>query len=138
MRNYLMQSNKSLFDEMFDDFFKPMFYQEKLNGVMATDVKKSNKGYELEIDVPGFNKSDISIDFEKGYLTISAKKQSAQEENGESKYLSRERVSAIRRSFYVGNIDEEKITAKYENGVLIVDLPKKDPVIESAKKITVE
>ena len=105
---------------------------------MATDVKKSNKGYELEIDVPGFNKSDISIDFEKGYLTISAKKQSAQEENGESKYLSRERVSAIRRSFYVGNIDEEKITAKYENGVLIVDLPKKDPVIESAKKITVE
>ena len=59
-------------------------------------------------------------------------------ENGENKYISRERVSAVRRSFYVGDIDQDKITAKYENGVLTVELPKKDPVIESAKKITIE
>lgn len=138
MRNYLVKNNQSLIDEMLDDFFKPMFYEEKLHGVMATDVKKTENGYELEIEMAGFEKKDINIDFEKGYLTISAKKQTENNDNTESKYISRERVSAVRRSFYVGDIDQEKITAKYNNGVLTVNLPKKEAVEEVGKKIAIE
>ena len=135
MRNYLMQSNKSLLDEMFDDFFKPMFYEERLHGVMATDVKKSESGYELEIEMPGFSKSDIDVNFEKGYLTISAKKEL---NDSDGKYLSRERVTAVRRSFYVGDVDETAITAKYTNGVLAVNLPKKEQPQITARKIEIE
>jgi len=135
MRNYLMQSNKSLLDEMFDGFFKPMFYEERLHGVMATDVKKSESGYELEIEMPGFSKSDIDVNFEKGYLTVSAKKQNSNSEGG---YISRERASVMRRSFYVGDIDDERISAKYENGVLTIALPKKEQPELKNKKITIE
>jgi len=135
MRNYLVKSNASLFDSMFDDFFKPMFYDDSARSYMATDVKKSENGYELEIEIPGFEKKDIAIDFEKGYLTISAKKEL---NDSDGKYLSRERVTAVRRSFYVGDVDETAITAKYTNGVLAVNLPKKEQPQITARKIEIE
>ena len=77
MKNYLTEKNNNgnyLFDDMFNDFFKPVFYKDNAD-YMATDVKEHEHSYELEIDMPGYDKKDISVDFEKGYLTVSAKKE---------------------------------------------------------------
>lgn len=136
MKNYMVEKhNNDLFNEVFGDFFKPVFYGD--NAVyMATDVKEKEKSYELEIEMPGYNKEDISVDFEKGYLTVSAKKDEKQEEG--KKYISRERHQVCRRSYYVGEIDENGITAKYENGVLTVDLPKRVEEQPKTKRISVE
>ena len=136
MKNYLAEKhNNDLFNEVFGDFFKPVFYGDSAV-YMATDVKEKEKSYELEIEMPGYNKEDISVDFEKGYLTVSAKKDEKQEEG--KKYISRERHQVCRRSYYVGEIDENGITAKYENGVLSVDLPKRIEEQPKSRRISVE
>lgn len=136
MKNYLVEKhNNDLFNEVFGDFFKPVFYGDSAV-YMATDVKEKEKSYELEIEMPGYNKEDISVDFEKGYLTVSAKKDEKQEEG--KKYISRERHQVCRRSYYVGEIDENGITAKYENGVLSVDLPKRVEEQPKSRRISVE
>lgn len=136
MKNYLVEKhNNDLFNEVFGDFFKPVFYGDSAV-YMATDVKEKEKSYELEIEMPGYNKEDISVDFEKGYLTVSAKKDEKQEEG--KKYISRERHQVCRRSYYVGEIDENGITAKYENGVLSVDLPKRIEEQPKSRRISVE
>lgn len=137
MKNYLVKNNNNndLFSEMFGDFFKPVFYGDSAV-YMATDVKEKEKSYELEIEMPGYNKEDITVDFEKGYLTVSAKKDEKQEEG--KKYISRERHSVCRRSYYVGEIDENGITAKYENGVLSVDLPKRVEEKPQTRRISVD
>ncbi|MDY4677115.1 MAG: Hsp20/alpha crystallin family protein [Candidatus Borkfalkiaceae bacterium] len=136
MKNYLVEKhNNDLFNEVFGDFFKPVFYGDSAV-YMATDVKEKENSYELEIEMPGYNKEDISVDFEKGYLTVSAKKDEKQEEG--KKYISRERHQVCRRSYYVGEIDENGITAKYENGVLSVDLPKRVEEQPKTKRISVE
>lgn len=136
MKNYLVKNNNNdLFSEVFGDFFKPVFYGDGAV-YMATDVKEKEKSYELEIEMPGYNKEDITVDFEKGYLTVSAKKDEKQEEG--KKYISRERHSVCRRSYYVGEIDENGITAKYENGVLSVDLPKRVEEKTQTRRISVD
>ena len=136
MKNYLVEKhNNDLFNEVFGDFFKPVFYGDSAV-YMATDVKEKEKSYELEIEMPGYNKEDISVDFEKGYLTVSAKKDEKHEEG--KKYISRERHQVCRRSYYVGEIDENGITAKYENGVLSVDLPKRIEEQPKSRRISVE
>ena len=136
MKNYLVEKhNNDLFNEVFGDFFKPVFYGDSAV-YMATDVKEKEKSYELEIEMPGYNKEDISVDFEKGYLTVSAKKDEKQEEG--KKYISRERHSVCRRSYYVGEIDENGISAKYENGVLSVELPKRVEEKPATKRIEVK
>lgn len=136
MKNYLAEKhNNDLFNEVFGDFFKPVFYGDSAV-YMATDVKEKENSYELEIEMPGYNKEDISVDFEKGYLTVSAKKDEKQEEG--KKYISRERHQVCRRSYYVGEIDENGITAKYENGVLSVALPKRVEAQPKTKRISVE
>lgn len=142
MKNYLIQknTNSDLFSNVFDDFFKPVFYGETAD-YMATDVKETPNGYELEIEMSGYEKKDISVDFEKGYLTVSAKKESksgSADGKSEAKYISRERRSVCRRSYYVGEINDQHITAKYENGVLYVNLPKRVQEHNLCKKITVE
>ena len=136
MKNYLAEKhNNDLFNEVFGDFFKPVFYGDSAV-YMATDVKEKENSYELEIEMPGYNKEDISVDFEKGYLTVSAKKDEKQEEG--KKYISRERHSVCRRSYYVGEIDENGISAKYENGVLSVELPKRVEEKPATKSIEVK
>jgi len=136
MKNYLAErNNNDLFTEMFGDFFKPVFYGDSAV-YMATDVKEKENAYELEIEMPGYDKSEISVDFEKGYLTVTAKKDEKQEEG--KKYISRERHRVCRRSYYVGEIDDSGISAKYENGVLTVELPKRVEEKPATRKITVD
>ena len=120
MKNYPTNynGNSDLLDEMFGGFFKPMFYEDKV-GSMATDIKETENGYEMDVEMPGFKKEDISVDFEKGYLTVSAKSENKPEEKeGKHRYVKQERRFACRRSYYIGEVDESKITAKYSDGVL--------------------
>ncbi len=124
MKNYITtRSANNLFDEAIENFFRP-FYVDSDSTFMKTDIKETDKDYVLEVEMPGLNKKDISIKFESGYITISAKKQETDEE---SRYIRRERATSYSRSYYMGEVKEELIKAKYENGVLTVNIPKEKP-----------
>lgn len=109
---------------------------------MKTDVKEVENGYEVAMDLPGFKKEDISAKLENGYLTITAfKGLDKDEKNEEGKYIRRERYSgSCSRSFYVGDgVTEEDIKARFEDGILKLDIPKKDAEkIEQKKYISIE
>lgn len=123
-RNYLM-----------NDFFEDVFNDKTLTHQNKCDIYEKDNKYFIEIDVPGFEKSDISIIEEDGYLKISGEK--SNEVNEEDKnYIRRERVSSnFSRSFYVGNIDYNHVIATFENGILNIEVPKET---KEDKKNTIE
>lgn len=111
--------------DIFDDVFSDPFFSEKENRIMRTDLKEKDGKYYLEIDIPGFDKENIKIELQDGYLTISAEKDDEKEDKN-AKYLKRERFSGMcSRSYYVGdNVKEEDIKANFKNGILTVEFPK--------------
>ena len=117
-------------------------YGKHAKNMMKTDVKETEGGYQVAVEMPGFDKSEISVELDKGYLTITASKglnQDEQDENG--KYIRRERYAGtMQRSFYVGeSVQQEEIKAKYENGVLMLGIPKEDTQkIQQNKYIAIE
>ena len=123
MKNYLTRRNNDLFDEAFDSLFRP-FYVDSESTFMKTDIRETDKNYVLDVEMPGFDKKDIALKFESGYVTISAKKEA---NDADGKYLRRERAVSCSRSYYMGDVDEKQIKAKYENGVLTVTVPKEKP-----------
>ena len=155
-----------MFDNFFDDWFTPYYtyydpkYEKKLSKalkkeirndtsvarraarMMKTDVKEVENGYEVAMDLPGFKKEDISAKLENGYLTITAfKGLDKDEKNEEGKYIRRERYSgSCSRSCYVGDgVTVEDIKARFEDGILKLDIPKKDAEkIEQKKYISIE
>lgn len=140
---------ENLFDDFMDDTFERNFfggrnplYGKHSKNLMKTDVKETETGYELDIDLPGFKKDEISAHLEDGYLTVSAAKGvDKDEKDNEGRYIRRERYSgSMTRSFYVGNaVTEEDIKAKYEDGILSLSIPKKDPkAVEAKKYIAIE
>ncbi len=140
---------ENLFDDFMDDAFERNFfggrnplYGKHSKNLMKTDVKETETGYELDIDLPGFKKDEISAHLEDGYLTVSAAKGvDKDEKDNEGRYIRRERYSgSMTRSFYVGNaLTEEDIKAKYEDGILSLSIPKKDPkAVEAKKYIAIE
>ena len=114
-------------DDFFDNFFEPTVTNQ-----MKCDVYEKDGNYNIEIDIPGFDKENIKVECENGYLTISAQKN--EEENDEGKnYIRRERRSgSFSRSFYVGDIDSDKIDAEFKKGTLKVVVPKLEE--ETSKK----
>ena len=138
---------ENLFDDFFDDFARPMNvirYANPTPSAMKTDVKETDAGYELDIDLPGYKKEDVKAELKDGYMTISAEKKSEDGEKDEKsgKYLRRERYyGSCSRSFYVGeDVTEEDIKAKFEDGILKISVPKKDPqpAVEQTKTIAIE
>lgn len=140
---------ENLFDDFMDDAFERNFfggrnplYGKHSKNLMKTDVKETETGYELDIDLPGFKKDEISAHLEDGYLTVSAAKGvDKDEKDNEGRYIRRERYSgSMTRSFYVGGaVTEEDIKAKYEDGILSLSIPKKDPkAVEAKKYIAIE
>ena len=141
----------SIFGEnLLDDFFEvpdfPRFsgFGNTANNIMHTDVKELDAGYEIEMNLPGFKKEDVQAELKDGYLTIHATTQSSDDKKDEStgKYIRKERYSgSCSRSFYVGeDVKQEDIKAKFENGVLIVSVPKKEakPAVENKHIISIE
>ena len=139
MKTYLQKRNSGDLFDMFDDFFRPMFYDEHLDS-MRTDIKETDKDYQLSIEMPGFKKDEIKVSLENGYLTVSAEKNEQQEEGGENaKYLRKECRVSCQRSYYVGDqVQEEAVKAKYENGMLLLTVPKEEPKKLAAKSIAIE
>mgnify|MGYP005774605561 FL=1 len=139
MKTYLQKRNSGDVFDMFEDFFKPMFYDEQLDS-MRTDIKETDKDYQLSIEMPGFKKDEIKVALENGYLTVSAEKNEQQEEGSENaKYLRKECRVSCQRSYYVGDqVQEEAVKAKYENGMLLLTVPKEEPKKLAAKSIAIE
>ena len=124
---------ENLFDSFWEDFSFPgterRLYGKPANNLMKTDVKEIDGGYEVDIDLPGFNKDEIKMQLKDGYLTVHAAKQTEQEKKDENgSYIRRERyVGSMSRSFYVGgHVTEEDIHARYEDGILSFRLPKEE------------
>ena len=117
-------------------------YGKHASHEMKTDVRETDSGYEVDIDLPGFKKDEINIQLDNGYLSISAAKGlDKDEQDKEGKYIRKERYAgSMSRSFYVGNaITQDDIKAKYESGILRLSVPKKAAEeIESAKRIAIE
>lgn len=123
MKNYLTRRNNDIFEDAFNDFFRP-FYVDEEASIMKTDIKETEKSYLMDVEMAGFDKSDIALKYENGYLTVSAKKA---EKDENVKYIRRERAFSCSRSYYLGDVNEKAIKAKYENGVLEIVVPKEKP-----------
>lgn len=124
---------KNMFDEIFDSAFN----NHSTSGMMSTDIKETEQGYELVIDLPSVKKENISAELKDGYLRISATVGNTDNENSQNeKYLRRERFSgSYRRSFYVGDkLKQEDIRAKFEDGTLHLFLPKQTHEAEVEQK----
>ena len=142
---------ENLFDDFMNDFRLPAFpdvdkelYGKHAKNLMKTDVKETEKGYEVDMDLPGFKKDEIKLELDNGYLTISAAKGLDKDETDKEtgKYIRRERYAgASQRSYYVGeDITEEDIKAEFKHGILKLFVPKKEakPAVEEKKYITIE
>ena len=137
---------ENLFDDFFEDFARPMRAAQRYNtsvGIMRTDVKETEAGYELDIVFRRRQEEKVTAELKEGYLTISAETNRSDEQKDENgRYLRRERYYGnCSRSFYVGeDITQEDIRAKFEDGILKVAIPKKEvkPAVEESKYIQIE
>ena len=108
---------------------------------MRTDIRETDTTYEIDVDLPGFKKDEIGVDLKEGYLTISAAKGlDKDEKDKEGRYIRQERYAgACSRSFYVGEVEPKDITAKYEDGILKISMPKQEQKkLEKTSSITIE
>ena len=120
-----LMPRKFYLDDIFDDFISSRKEQS-----MKCDIYEKDGDYHIEMDIPGFNKDEISVETKDGYLTIKdEKKNEVNEEDKEKNYIRRERTyGKYERSFYLGDLDEDKIDASFENGMLKLVVPKKEEV----------
>ena len=144
--------NDTMFSNLFDDpFFEGWRNMDRAAacdpnmsaGMMSTDVRETDKGYMVDIDMPGFKKDDISLDLQNGYLTVSAHRNSSHEDKDDNgRWLRRERYAgSCSRSFYVGeDVKESDIQPSYRNGTLCIQVPKMQaqPQVESKHQIAIE
>ena len=131
---------ENLFDDWMDFSFPDIdktLYGKHAKNMMKTDVKETDHGYEIAVDLPGFKKDEIRLELNSGYLTISAEKGLDKDEKDKNNtYIRRERYAgSMSRSFYVGeSLTEKDIHAKYENGILTLDVPKEDKTAVPEKR----
>ena len=140
----------NLFDDLFDDFgleremrnLDRKLYGRKAGREMLTDVKEHDDHYDLEIELPGFKKEDLTVELNDGYLTITAEKSRDQNKEKDGKLIRQERYAGVMsRSYYVGeDLKTEDIHGKYEGGVLTLSIPKREEQkkVESPNRILIE
>ena len=132
---------ENLFDSFFNDFAR--VEKTEVPKIMKTDIKENDMGFELDIELPGCSKEDVSAELKDGYLTIAGKTSTSTNEKDDSgRFIRRERYQgSCSRSFFVGEeLEQEDIKAKFENGILKVFVPKKEPkpAVETRKMIQIE
>ena len=134
------ENNKGLtLNDVFNDFFnESMLSDLSANGGFKTDIKETPEEYVLHAELPGVKKEDINIDYDNNYLTISATKNTDSKEKKEN-YLRRERsYGSVSRGFYISNVNKDSIKAKFDNGVLNIELPKKELTANNSTQILIE
>lgn len=128
-----------LFDDMFNDSFLMSGNSSRL---MKTDIKEKDKEYVIEMDLPGYEKENIKINVADGYLTVHAVSSKNSSEKEEGKFVRKERyLGECSRSFYIGDdVNEDSIKASFKNGILKVEIPKKEAVekLPETKYIEIE
>ena len=138
--------NRGLFNQLmtdpFDSFFKApsLSLQSFAPTTMRTDIKETDEGFEVAIDLPGFKKENLQAELKDGYLTISAETTKETEEKDENEnFVRKERFSgSCSRTFYVGeDVNEDDIKATIEDGVLHIGVPRKQPQPELEEKHTI-
>lgn len=139
----------SIFGEsLLDDFFgdlnggtrNSLRYAASSSSIMKTDIKESENDYEINIDLPGYQKEDVQAELKDGYLVITARNESSVEDTSSKEYIRRERFfGTCSRSFYVGkDVRQEDISARFENGVLIMNVPRNiEKPVEEKKYISI-
>ncbi len=135
-----LMPNRTYLDDVFDDFMFPTMKDSEF-GKMKCDINEKDGVYHLEMDIPGFDKKDVNIEIdENDYLTITAEKKTEnKEEDKEKNYIRKERsYGKYQRSFYLGDVDKDKIDASFENGILKITMPKKEEVKSSKKTIEIQ
>ncbi|CDE17774.1 MAG: Hsp20/alpha crystallin family protein [Eubacteriales bacterium] len=131
-------SNYDPFKDM-ENFEKHFFGTDRISS-FKTDIKDNGNEYLLEADLPGFKKEDIDVNLENNYLTIKAERKVENEEKDKKgRYIRCERsYGSFVRSFDVSDVDTDKITASYEDGVLKLNMPKKENALHTAKKLEIK
>ena len=137
---------ENLFDDMFNTFgmfpdIDRTLYGKHARNLMKTDVRETESTYELDVDLPGFKKDEVNVELNDGYLTISAAKGLDRDERDKKgRYIRQERYSgACSRSFYVGDVKPDEIKAGYEDGILRLEIPKREAKAASApNRIAIE
>ena len=135
------ERNDDNFFDLFDNFERKFFGNSSAAlPDFRTDIRDAGDRFVLEAELPGFSKEDIKLDVKDGILTISAQhSENKDEKDDKGSYIRRERrYGSFTRSFDVTGVDEEHITASYNNGVLELNLPKAVPVVPEAKRIAIE
>lgn len=125
---------------LFEDLFEDPFFEKRENKLMRTDIKENANNYVIEVDLPGYEKENLEIELENGYLKVTAKvNKDVNDEN--AKYVHKERFyGECSRSFYVGeNVKEQDIKAGFKNGILSLTVPKEqERKIEEKKYIQID
>ena len=132
----MMIPRRNHFD-LFDEMFRDPFFEGSESKVMKTDIKEKKDKYIIDIDLPGYEKEDIKMEILDGYLTVHASvNKEVDDEKEKGKYVRKERyVGECSRSFYIGeNVSEDEIKAKFKNGTLTIEVPKKDDKKELPEK----
>lgn len=125
----------SLFEDFFNDTMFPAFYSNSRQ--MKVDIMEKENEYVVEAELPGINKDEVNIELNDNHLTISVQKNEQVDEEKDN-YIRKERKQCgVSRSFYVENVDNDKVDAKYNNGILTINLPKKDPGTPKSRKIQI-
>lgn len=126
--------------DLLGDMFRDPFFSEDESRIMKTDIKEKKDKYIIDIDLPGYEKENIKIEIEDGYLTVHVSANSTNEEKEEGKFVRKERyIGSCSRSFYVGDdVKQEDIKASFRNGTLKIEIPKKEEKKEIEKKKYIE
>lgn len=131
----MLPMRKYYLDSIFDDF---MDDNKESFDFMKCDIYEKDGAYYIEADIPGFKKDEVSVECEDGYVTISVEKNTSNDSDDNKKYIRRERFyGKSTRKFYVGDIDESKIKANFNDGILNIIVPKEEK-ISNKKTIEIE
>lgn len=141
-KNQMQNRDRDVFDldRVFENFFNDSVFPSYFShsGMMKVDIRDDGDKFVLETELPGVSKENINIDIEDGRLSISVSQQEQSEDKREN-YIRRERrCSSMQRSFALDNVAADKITAKLENGLLTLNLPKLEPNKPIGRKVDIE
>jgi HSP20 family protein len=129
-------NRKSIFDDFFSDSLMPGFFTAA--NPMKADIRETEKEYVIDAEIPGAKKEDIKLELRDDTLTIAVE-HSEQVNDEKDNYIRKERrYSSYSRSFYLENVRNEDVAAKYNDGILTVTLPKSKETRENKHRIEIQ